>query len=98
MSWEDLPSKTSTMLKKARDSEDFPLPVLPQMPTWDKRTARKHLTQPDIFRLLLYKHAQGCSPKLHKLVRTVTVPMPQQEAICAVVLMCWEPGNLLKTS
>ncbi len=37
MSWEDLPSKTSTMLKKARDSEDFPLPVLPQMPTWDKK-------------------------------------------------------------
>lgn len=43
------------------------------------------MTQPDIFRLLLYKHAQGCSPKLHKLVQTVTVPMSQQEAICAVI-------------
>lgn len=28
----DLPSKASTILKKAREKDDFPLPVLPHIP------------------------------------------------------------------
>jgi hypothetical protein len=31
------PSNMSTILKKARDKEDFPLPVRPQMPTWEEQ-------------------------------------------------------------
>lgn len=32
----DLPSNMSTMRKKAREKEDFPLPVRPQIPIWEK--------------------------------------------------------------
>lgn len=31
---EIVPSKASTIRKKAKEKEDFPLPVLPQMPTY----------------------------------------------------------------
>lgn len=31
------PSKMSTMLKKASDRDDFPLPVRPQIPTYSGR-------------------------------------------------------------
>lgn len=45
----DPPSKISTMLKKAKDREDFPLPVRPQIPTWREEerhsdTAVRHQT------------------------------------------------------
>lgn len=33
------PSNMSTMRKKAREKEDFPLPVRPQMPIWKERSS-----------------------------------------------------------
>lgn len=33
------PSNMSTMRKKAREKEDFPLPVRPQMPIWKEKSS-----------------------------------------------------------
>lgn len=34
ISFKIVPSKASTIRKKAKEKDDFPLPVLPQMPTY----------------------------------------------------------------
>lgn len=39
-----LPSNMSTMRKKAKEKEDLPLPVLPQIPTWKQTKSKSSLS------------------------------------------------------